>query len=237
MRIGIGAEIKAIADAARQAVENPRPPPPVTPEDLGPLLMHPATTTLAKQLGAKMHHVYDHLFLEEAPYDTICIKPSDHEATYYTRHQMHHLLWTYIIHRTSAVMTLETEGYIIGGQALVKQPLIRFISASDEAFVAFFTSLIMDLDTVESITRYSKGHGRLAIIDDEKSIRAFKVWTEEPLRWTVQQKVGQILEYEEIVRVWFESSTGAGDAESVMVWEGMSKTYAGCVCRDERYEF
>lgn len=75
-------------------------------------------------------------------------------------------------------------------------------------------------------------------LNGKKTARAFQIFREEPVKFTVQHKAGKKaglgpLEHSVFWSMPLKAMPSSWDTK----WEIMSRSYAMCFCNDERYEF
>ena len=209
---------------------------------LEPLLKHPATKSLESKLGTSIPELFEYLFLSPHPYDSICFcspgwkrlnHPKDY-GIYCSRAEMHMLLYTYILKRSACIPLIQTDGYEITRE---------YTSKTDAAFMVFFQILISNKDGIltknrkmASFTHDIPKHGRTVMLMSPKAHKAFRIFTREPMKFTVQKtKKNHIRSLEGNVVVCCEDIEPKGYWN--MTWETMRKPMASCVAPDENYVF
>lgn len=181
-----------------------------------------------------MPEVFTYLFYESHKYDSVCLcvpdwkersHPRDY-GTYYSRTEAHLLLWTYIIKRSATMPLIEADGFHFND---------KYSSKTDSPFLTAYNSLANNPDEDFDHVVRLPGHEKTAMIDDEQIVKAFRIFTHEPMKFKVQKRIGNHREPEQIVAIWCKDvePKGCWDTE----WEYMSKPLALCICPDENYEF
>lgn len=185
--------------------------------------------------------IFNHLYHTLHEYDSVCFcsenwqgfHSSDYYGTYSTREEVQRLLYSYIFKRGASTALIEADGYIVNE---------RHSSMTDPAFMEFFNTIITRVHGIlqmnpdlKPLIRDIAGHGRTVMIAVERTIVAFRIFTQEPMKFKVQKKVGHCLEAEEIAIVRCE------DTEPKGCWitelEYMRKPMARCIHPDTKYEF
>lgn len=183
------------------------------------------------------------------------------KSTYFTRSIIHTAIFTYIFKRISCLALIEAEGYRINNYTKDDQR-----SATDAAFVYFLETLLQQaglpdraentetpatagIKTTEATEaasteatatekfEKSAGHGTSLLIDDPRALRAYGIFTQHPMKFKVQIKIGQNLQTEERAVVWCIDSGEEGTHGWDVQWEYMSKSLTDVECPDRNYQF
>ena len=134
-------------------------------------------------------------------------------------------LYSYIIKRVSAILIMEDETYKISDQCASK---------ADAAFLAFFDALIVKKEITNDHVRDVPGHGPTVMFDNQEIVRAFRIFTVEPMKFKVQRMVGNYGEPQKVALFWFKDVEPKGKFDTS--WEYMSKSLAECVHPNENYD-
>lgn len=217
---------------------------------LGELLYHKSTRILEARLVASglpdfatlIPKLFSYLFLSTPYpcYQSICFGTpksrdkagAESRSTYYARSSFQLAIFTYILKRISCLPIIEAEGYRIND---------HYSSATDAAFIYFLDALLkqfatrFETDSAPARFEKSEEHGCTLMMEDERAIRAFEIFTQHPMKFLVQMKVGQLLQKEEVAVVWCQDVGTEGGWD--VVWEYMTKSLAAVVCPKENYEF
>ncbi|KAK3722250.1 hypothetical protein LTR37_002683 [Vermiconidia calcicola] len=203
---------------------------------------HEGTLTMVKRLCTSPPQLFDYLFLSQHPYDSICFAAEDWKTraapedygTYYTHYEFSLLIWGYILKRGTAIRLIQAEGYRItwGYTCKTDDALTEILKVFLEPLHA--GALVTKQELLKD-THEIKDHGRTVMITKKQVLRALKAFTELPIKFTVQTKIGQNWQREEVVVIKFKAAEPEGmwDTE----WEFMSKGLAGCLHPDSAYAF
>jgi len=164
----------------------------------------------------------DRLFFLPADYDTARITGFGTTVDI-SRAKLHHLLYSYVINRSAAMLVLHAENYSIKDS---------YSSPTDAAFEYFYNKL----KATRLERKESNEQGGVLAIKDEKASRAFQVFTKQPMKFMVQRQVWIMMQPEEMAIFAFEASA---DDEGTFdtTWDYVSKGFASCFYGDENYEF
>lgn len=142
-----------------------------------PYLEHPATQGLGKKSGRDdPSGLLTALVSLNKRHESVCFKDGD-KVTTWSMADIFHLLYSYVINRALAIMTIEADGYILRH---------FFDSKTDDAFFYFVHSLVSAETGLEQ-SRTRPGKTIVTIDGSAKAGRAFKVIKDQPLKFTVRR--------------------------------------------------
>ena len=175
-----------------------------------------------------------YLIFEPCPYAFVCITLENWQyfadpakyGTFYSRAEMHALIYAYILKRTCAVSQMLEDGCTI---------LDSGLSKTDAPFAAFVEALVINTRGVHSSVRDISKRGPTAMVDSAQIKKAFSIIKDRPMKFKVRLNgVGQTAFF------WFKDinddsgKTTSFDSE----WEYVKKAQlANAMHRDEVYMF
>lgn len=169
--------------------------------------------------------VIDFLLLRPMQYDIIQID-ANNNVTHVNAAEMHHLLYSYIINRATAVAICRADEYFVRDGCHTK---------TDDAFLQILNALVKHESVQTKEIAGSRKH--VLKLEGKKIEAAFRIIKEEPMKFKVQRPSTppqQGLDPVEIAVFCFTpAQNGAWDTG----WETVSQSYAVCFFGDEKYEF
>jgi hypothetical protein len=213
------------------------------PQDpLATLFNHEGTMTLMKSFGTTVPQLFDYLFIQKHIYDTVCFAPTKQQETerirshetYITRDEIHYLIYAYIVKRASVFPLLEAEGY---------QFQNNYTSATDSAFVYIISALTQNLSAGNLAAHAGNRrltwdlweNGRILIITPPEVFKAFEIFTAQPLKFQVQERIGTRFGPLEDMVVTFKDVEPKGNWETT--WEPMRPSLSRMLHPDSDYEY
>jgi hypothetical protein len=206
------------------------------------LFTHQGTALFVKKMRTTIPQLFDYLFLQDHNFDHVCFcKPGWSQSTnskdygiYCTRQQIHFIIYSHIVMRSSVFAAIEAEGWLFKN---------FWTSKTDAAFL-YFVDFFFQGSTQGDLTVKPElhshlydipGKGRVAMIESKKVYRAFSVFTEQPLKFAAQERIGQQLLPVQDVIVTFTPGEVGGDWKTV--WQAMSRAEGEIYYPDSNYEY